>query len=237
MSEGTQSMGVSSAKAPVAAAAVVGLNAARPSFWYQSSLLRLWGGNAAKLLLRQSSLLRLWADTAPKPLFEFQSSLLRLCADNCELVARRYEECVEAFGTAVEQQQFGTLLQNFSTRLSEGSEDHGGPIGRREVSPSSGEARQENKSFIDQMSDPAAEAVGTLSEKTVEVAADQAKMAVRHDPVPLKEAAKSVSGAANARQQTAAKKAPHKAHPDKRVSSTRKIPRKTMKSRKKTGRE
>jgi hypothetical protein len=237
MSEGTQSMGVSSAKAPIAAAAVVGLNVARPSFWYQSSLLRLWGGNAAKLLLRQSSLLRLWADTAPKPLFEFQSSLLRLCADNCELVARRYEECVEAFGTAAEQQQFGTLLQNFSSRLSEGSEDHGGPIGRREVSPSSGEARQENKSFIDQMSDPAAEAVGTLSEKTAEVAADQAKMAVRHDPVPLKEAAKSVSGAANARQQTAAKKAPHKAHPDKRVSSTRKIPRKTMKSRKKTGRE
>jgi hypothetical protein len=167
-------------------------------------------------------------------LFEFQSSLLRLCADNCEFVARNYDERVEAFSTTVEQQQLGALLQNIPAPLSEGSEDHGGPLGRKEVSPSSDEAQQ-SKLVIDQMSDPAVEAAGTLSEKSIKVAADQAKMAVvKHAPIPIKEAAKSVRGAANARQQ-AAKKPSHKADADKRVSSTKKIPRKTMKSRKKTG--
>jgi hypothetical protein len=234
MNEATQILHVNRAKVPIAAAAVVGFNAARPLFWYQSSLLTVWGGSATKLLLLQSSLLRLWADTAPKPLFEFQSSLVRLCADNCELIARSYEERVEVLSTAVEQQQFGTLLQNCPTGLSEGSENHAGPLGRNQVPSNSEEVRQDNKPVVDRMSDLAAEAVGTLSDTSVKIATDQAETAVKHAATAVEEAAGSVPEAANARQ-----RAPRisKAHVGNKASSAKKIARKTMKSRKKPDRK
>ncbi len=41
---------------------------------------------------------------ATKPLFQYQTSMLRLWADNCELIARNYERGLEALSTAVEQQ-------------------------------------------------------------------------------------------------------------------------------------
>jgi hypothetical protein len=41
---------------------------------------------------------------AAKPLFQYQTSILRLVADNFELLARNYERGVEALGTAVEEQ-------------------------------------------------------------------------------------------------------------------------------------
>jgi hypothetical protein len=41
---------------------------------------------------------------AAKPLFQYQTSILRLWADNCEMVARNYEKGFEAFSSAVEQQ-------------------------------------------------------------------------------------------------------------------------------------
>jgi hypothetical protein len=225
-------MHASRAKSPIAAAAVVGFNAARPLFWYQSSLLRLWGGYAAKLLLSQSSLLRLWADNAPKPLFEFQSSLLRLCADDCELLARSCDERVEALSTAMERQQFGTLLQNLPSRLSEDSEDHGGPLERKEVSPNSDEAHEASKPAIVQISD--LEDMGTLSETSVKLATEREETPAEHAAMPLKDAAESVPGAANAKQ-----RAPRisKAHAEKKAPSTKKSARKTMKPRKKPDRK
>jgi hypothetical protein len=45
---------------------------------------------------------------AAKPLFQYQTSMLRLVADNFELIARNYEQGLEAFTTAVEQQQHQT---------------------------------------------------------------------------------------------------------------------------------
>ena len=42
---------------------------------------------------------------AAKPFIQFQTSMLRLWADNFELVARNYENGFEAFGV-IEQQQF-----------------------------------------------------------------------------------------------------------------------------------
>jgi hypothetical protein len=41
---------------------------------------------------------------AAKPFVEFQTSMLRLFADNCELAARNYEKGLEAFGNVIEQQ-------------------------------------------------------------------------------------------------------------------------------------
>jgi hypothetical protein len=40
---------------------------------------------------------------AAKPFFQYQTEMLRLWADNCELVARNYEKGLEAFSTAIEQ--------------------------------------------------------------------------------------------------------------------------------------
>jgi hypothetical protein len=45
---------------------------------------------------------------AAKPLFQYQTSMLRLVADNFELIARNYEQGLEAFTTAVEQQHYQT---------------------------------------------------------------------------------------------------------------------------------
>jgi len=104
MSQGTQT--VNSRDSGMAAAAVLGFNPASTVLQYQSSLLRLWPGNAVALLLRyQSSLLRLSADNAPRPLFQYQSSLLKLWADGCELVARSYEQGSAALSRTVEEQQ------------------------------------------------------------------------------------------------------------------------------------
>jgi hypothetical protein len=41
---------------------------------------------------------------AAKPMFQFQTSVLRLWADNFEMLARNCEHGVEAFTTAIEQQ-------------------------------------------------------------------------------------------------------------------------------------
>src|SRR5437763_15591868 len=41
---------------------------------------------------------------AAKPLIQYQTSMLRLMADNFELVARNYEQGIEAFTSAIEQQ-------------------------------------------------------------------------------------------------------------------------------------
>jgi hypothetical protein len=41
---------------------------------------------------------------AAKPLFQYQTAILRLWADNFEMLARHYENGVEAFNTAIEQQ-------------------------------------------------------------------------------------------------------------------------------------
>lgn len=41
---------------------------------------------------------------ATKPLFQYHTSMLRLWADNVELMVRNYESGVEAFTTAIEQQ-------------------------------------------------------------------------------------------------------------------------------------
>jgi hypothetical protein len=41
---------------------------------------------------------------AVTPLFQYQTSMLRLLADNFELIARNYERGIEAFTTAIEQQ-------------------------------------------------------------------------------------------------------------------------------------
>jgi hypothetical protein len=41
---------------------------------------------------------------AAKPLFQYQTSMLRLLADNFELIARNYEQGIEAFTSVVEQQ-------------------------------------------------------------------------------------------------------------------------------------
>jgi hypothetical protein len=45
---------------------------------------------------------------AVKPVFQYQTSILRLMADNFELLARNYERGVEAFSSAVEEQQHQT---------------------------------------------------------------------------------------------------------------------------------
>jgi hypothetical protein len=45
---------------------------------------------------------------AAKPLFQYQTSMLRLWADNFEMVARNYENGVEAFTNAIEQQHSQT---------------------------------------------------------------------------------------------------------------------------------
>jgi hypothetical protein len=42
---------------------------------------------------------------AAKPFVQFQTSMLRLWADNFELLARNYEKGLEAFGATIEQQQ------------------------------------------------------------------------------------------------------------------------------------
>ncbi len=41
---------------------------------------------------------------AARPLFDYQTSMLRLMADNFELIARNYEQGIEAFSNAIEQQ-------------------------------------------------------------------------------------------------------------------------------------
>ncbi len=41
---------------------------------------------------------------AARPLFQYQTSIMRLWADNIEMVARHYENGLEAFTNAVEQQ-------------------------------------------------------------------------------------------------------------------------------------
>jgi hypothetical protein len=46
---------------------------------------------------------------AAKPLFQYQTSMLRLMADNFELMACNYERGVEAFTTAIEQQNYQAL--------------------------------------------------------------------------------------------------------------------------------
>ena len=231
MNEGPQSMDMNRAKAAVTAAAVVGFNAGWPLFWCQASLLRLWGGNAAKLLLHQSSLLRLWADTAPKPLFELQSAMLRFCADNCELVARSYDERAEVVTTAVEQHQFGTLLQSLPARLSGASENHGGHLGRKEVSPNSDEAQNKNRPVIDQMSNLVAEDMRKLSETSEVLATDQEETALRHAAIPFGETAKSAIEA----EQRAPRAS--EAYAEKRAPSSKKLARKTMKSQKKPRRK
>jgi hypothetical protein len=40
---------------------------------------------------------------AAKPFLQYQTSLLRLWADNCELIARNYEKGLDAFSNAIEQ--------------------------------------------------------------------------------------------------------------------------------------
>jgi hypothetical protein len=45
---------------------------------------------------------------AAKPVFQYQTSILRLMADNFELLARNYERGVEALSTAVEEQHLQT---------------------------------------------------------------------------------------------------------------------------------
>ena len=45
---------------------------------------------------------------AAKPLFQYQTSMLRLVADNFEMLARNYERGVQAFNTAVEEQHSQT---------------------------------------------------------------------------------------------------------------------------------
>jgi hypothetical protein len=42
---------------------------------------------------------------AAKPLFQYQTSMLRLWADNFELVASNYERGIEAISRAVDQQK------------------------------------------------------------------------------------------------------------------------------------
>ena len=42
---------------------------------------------------------------ATKPLLQYQTSMLRLWADNCELIARNYEKSLEAFAAAIEQKR------------------------------------------------------------------------------------------------------------------------------------
>jgi hypothetical protein len=45
---------------------------------------------------------------AAKPLFQYQTAMLRLLADNFEMVARNYEKGLEAYSTAIEQQGPGS---------------------------------------------------------------------------------------------------------------------------------
>lgn len=42
-----------------------------------------------------------------RPLLQYQTSIVRLWADNCELVARNFERGLDAFSLAVEQQSGG----------------------------------------------------------------------------------------------------------------------------------
>jgi hypothetical protein len=42
---------------------------------------------------------------ATKPLLQYQTSMLRLWADNCELIARNYEKSLKAFAAAIEQRR------------------------------------------------------------------------------------------------------------------------------------
>jgi hypothetical protein len=42
---------------------------------------------------------------ALKPIMQFQASMLRLWANNAELLARNYEKGLESFDSTVEQQQ------------------------------------------------------------------------------------------------------------------------------------
>ncbi|MFL6835744.1 MAG: hypothetical protein ACJ8FZ_00340 [Bradyrhizobium sp.] len=42
--------------------------------------------------------------TAAKPLFQYQASMLRLWAGNCELIARTLEQNLEAISSASDQQ-------------------------------------------------------------------------------------------------------------------------------------
>jgi hypothetical protein len=111
---------------------VAGFIPAKTFLQYQSPLLRVSAGNAARLLEYQSSLLRLWADAAPGPWFQYQRSLLRFWAGAYELVARNYENALASFNTV-----------------------EGMPRPNSIVSGSS----QDNKPIIDQMSDLAAESL------------------------------------------------------------------------------
>ena len=43
-----------------------------------------------------------------KPFIQFQTSMLRMLSESCEIMARNYEQGLEAFGTAVEQRQQST---------------------------------------------------------------------------------------------------------------------------------
>jgi hypothetical protein len=199
-------------------------------FQYQSSLLKVWAGTAAKLFRYQSSLLRLWADSAPGPWFQYQSSLLRLWADNCELVGRNYENSFGVFSSAIEQQRFGTSLKNISPSkdkvrppAQDDSEQHGDPLGQGGGSLSSEQIEQDNKPII-KMTDLAAEAAAKVSETPLTVAADHVAQHV--------DGAKKLSGATGKRTaKSASKRPPKRARAVKKAASTKKIPRKTMKSR------
>jgi hypothetical protein len=235
VSEATQSMDT----APLAhdargATFKAAFNPANPLFQGPSALLRLWAGNGLKLFLRYpSSLLRLWADSAPKPLFEYQSLLLRLWADNCELVARNYETGFETFRTATEQQPFGTLLQNSSSSLRETdirasaqkfAKQRGGASGRDERSVSSNQAQQDNESLIDQTTDLVAKTADRLAETPLAAA-------IKHAPASRNEAAKARSEVASARRQKKTSRTHTKKAAVQKAASSKKISRKTMKSR------
>jgi hypothetical protein len=156
---------------------------------YQSPLLRLSAGSAAKLLEYQSSVLRLCADAAPGPWFQYQRSLLRFWAGAYELVARNYENGFAFFSTAVEQRTFGMLRPNSIVS----------------------ESDQDNKPIIDQMSDLTAETAGTLAEtRTVE--ADQPTTTATKQKMAGANVRKKPAKAANARKKLVKKtsKAPAK---------------------------
>jgi hypothetical protein len=54
---------------------------------------------------------------AAKPLFQYQTAILRLWADNFEMLARHYENGVEAFTTAIEQQHNQTSRRQSEPRF------------------------------------------------------------------------------------------------------------------------
>jgi hypothetical protein len=54
---------------------------------------------------------------AAKPLFQYPTAILRLWADNFEMLARHYENGVEAFTTAIEQQHNQTSRRQSEPRF------------------------------------------------------------------------------------------------------------------------